>query len=162
MKVNDIISGSLFVGLAFYLFIHAEGFVSMPGVPYGPKLFPQIISVVLGLAGALIAINGARRLATEGWFQTEDWARKKSTYIVLAAIIAGFFFYIFFTETLGYLLTSVIMLMIVLTASRGPTKTAGNLAIAVVASGMIYVTFSYLLRVPLPVGPLERVLLGYS
>lgn len=162
MKVSDLISGGLFLALSIFLFLHAEGFVSMPGVPYGPKLFPQIILVIMGGAGLLLMISGARRLPATGWLQLEEWARKRANYGRLAAILGGFALYTLFAETLGYLLTSTLMLMLVLSVTRGARRWGSNLLITGAAVTVIYLIFAYLLRVPLPVGVLERALLGYS
>lgn len=162
MKVSDIISGGVFLILAALLFVHANSFMSMPGVPYGPKLFPQIISVIMGGAAIALIVSGVGKLSAEGWAQLEDWARDKSNYRLLAVIVGGFFFYIFAADSLGYLTTAFLLLVTVLSATRGVRPWLSNLAISVTATGLIYVIFSQALRVPLPVGPLERLLLGYS
>lgn len=150
------------MALAVFLFLYAETFVSMPGVPYGPKLFPQIISSIMGAAALLMIISGVKNLKENPLIELADWAREAKTYVTLGSLVGGVVFYILAANTLGFLLTAVLMLAFMLTVTRGFARSKSNAVIAIIFTILIFTVFFYLLRVPLPIGTLERLILGYS
>lgn len=162
MKVNDVISGMIVSALALFLFFYSGTFVSMPGVPYGPSLFPKIISVFMGMGGLILIVFGIRSLKSSPLLYLDEWAKKKSSYHILFGIIGSMFFYILASPSLGFLITVMVMLIALLTLTRGVSSMLSNLVIASIFSSLIFAVFSFALRVPLPIGAFEKLLLGYS
>ena len=119
MKINDAITGLLFLAVAIFVFIHAGSFKTMPGVPYGPGLFPKIIACVMGLGSLLLIISGLRKTNRDTWVQLEEWAYDPRSYMLFSAVIGCFLFYIFFAEQLGFLLVSFILLTGFMALTRG-------------------------------------------
>ena len=162
MKVNNAISGAIFLLIAIFAFVHAGNFQTMPGVPYGPGLFPRIVSVAMGLGSLLLMVSGLRQVSRTGWIQVADWARDPRSYILFFSVIGVVFVYLLLAETLGFLATSITVLILLLSASRGLFCWRSNVIIALIFSALIFALFGMLLRVPLPHGPIEALILGYS
>jgi len=162
MKINDALIGLFFLAIAIFAFSHAGTFKTMPGVPYGPGVFPRIIAGMMGLGGVLLIFSGFKTLKTKPLVQLDDWARNRRSYILFAAIAGSFIFYIFFAETVGFLLTSFLLLTALMTLTRGLQRVVSSLVIATVFSAVIFFLFGQVLRVPLPIGILEKLILGYS
>lgn len=177
MKVNDAITGALFLLLAILAFAHAGSFTAMPGVPYGPSLFPRVVAGAMGLGGLLLVISGlrARRGAAAGpgdgpaigrggetgrWVTLADWARRGRSYLLFLSIVGVMLFYILAADALGFLPTVLAMLLALLSVTRGLGRSLSNAVIALVTAVGIYLLFGLALRVPLPVGPVENLLRG--
>jgi hypothetical protein len=95
--------------------------------------------VLLGLAAAILALNRERR--------TEEPPGKPLVVIaVIAATILGF-------DLAGFA-PSIFLLLLVLFAAVERLPLARSLAVAVLATAVLYGIFRLWLRVPLPVGPL--------
>ncbi len=76
MKFNDIIWGALLVVFAGVLFMHAQGFPTIPSQKVGPSALPLALAVGLGVCGALLFLRGLReRHAGRGgaWVVLPAW-----------------------------------------------------------------------------------------
>ena len=160
MKVNDAITGIIFLVIGILAFVHAGTFRTMPGVPFGPGLFPSLIAVMMGLGGIILIVNGLRTARYHPWVRLEDWARRPRSYVIFFATIGCVLFYIVFSRELGFLLTSGLMLTALLLITRGLSRVPSNLVIALAVTATMYVLFAKVLRVPLPFGVIESWLVG--
>tara|TARA_R110002020_G_scaffold113518_13_gene261118 strand:- start:9833 stop:10315 length:483 start_codon:yes stop_codon:yes gene_type:complete len=160
VKVNDAISGAIFLVLAILTFVHAGTFPAMRGVAYGPDLFPRLIAVLMGLGGVILIVSGLRSTARQPWLQLSDWARQPRSYILFAAVVGGVVFYLLAADVLGFMLAAFLMLTTVLAVTRGTTRLGSSAGIAAVVTVLIYMLFAQTLRVPLPHGVLERLLVA--
>lgn len=158
MKVNDAISGGIFLALAIFAFVQAGKFPAMPGVPYGPSLFPRLVAVVMGLGGAMLIWSGLKSARSEPWGALADWAYDPRSYLIFFSIIGSVVAYILLADILGFLLISFLLLLLLFCVTRGVRPLASNLVIAAVTSVLIYFVFAEMLRVPLPYGVVETLL----
>lgn len=159
MKVNDAISGAIFLAIAILVFVHAGTFPTMPGVAFGPDLFPRLIAVMMGGGSAILiarSLVGARRPL----LVLDDWARRPRSYVLFAAVVGSVLFYIALSEALGFILTACVMLTGLLLVTRGLARGLSSLAIAVLVTGGLHLLFADVLRVPLPFGVVEHWLVG--
>jgi putative tricarboxylic transport membrane protein len=152
MRINDAILGIITIVASILLMLHARTFPALPGVPYGPGFFPNIVLGAMIVAGAILVVNGVRRWRFTGWLELDPWARQPRTYVVLGAIVAAHLFYIFFSDRLGFLATSIVLILCLLLLTRGRQKILSSAAVAVGFSAFVYYVFGMVLRVPLPPG----------
>ena len=162
MRVNNAISGLIFLLIAIIAFVHAGNFPAMPGVPYGPSLFPRLVSCAMALASVLLIISGLRQLPRCKWIELADWAREPRSYILFFSVIGAVVVYLLLAERLGFLTLSIIILIYLFSVSRGLRRWKSNVIVALLFSVLIFALFSLVLRVPLPYGPLESFVMGYS
>jgi putative tricarboxylic transport membrane protein len=158
MKFNDAIAGALFVAIAICVFVYAGTFPAMRGVAYGPDLFPRIIAVMMGVGGATLIVGGLRPAGRQPWLQLADWARQPKSYGLFAAVVGSMVFYILASDRLGFLLSSFLMMSGLLLVTRGPARLVSSLVVAAVVSAAIYLIFVRMLRVPMPYGFVESLL----
>lgn len=158
MRINDAILGIITIVVCIFLILHARTFPALPGVPYGPGFFPNIILGAMIIAGVILVVNGVRRWKDSGWLALDPWARQPKTYLILGAIVAAHLFYIFFSERLGFLVTSIVLILGLLLLTRGKKRLLSLAAIAVCFSAFVYYVFGMVLRVPLPPGLVQGLL----
>ncbi len=160
MKFNDAISGALFLVIGIFAFIHAGSFKGFPGVPYGPDAFPRIIAVMMGGGGLLLIVSGLRSAGNAPWLELADWARRPRSYGLFMAIVGAVLVYILASDLLGFLLTASLMLTGLFRITRGSGTFVSSAIMAVGVTALIYLLFAKALRVPLPFGIIEHLLVG--
>ena len=124
----------------------------MPGQKFGPAWFPGLIAVGLAICGAALLYKGARRAVP--WIAFPEWMQRAQSRAAVIALLGGLVFYILAADTLGFHLTSIVIVALwvrMLGASWRMT-----ILVAVVAPLVIHLAFYKGLRVPLPWGLLER------
>ena len=140
----DHVAGLLFVGVGVLVFALSgelpTGTLSMPGAGFLPKILAGL-SILFGLVLVLRA-GESRPFAAISW---SDALHAAPVVIIAGAAIALF-------EWLGFLITMALMMvaLLVIVERRNPLF-AALYSVGVVA--LTYVTFVYLLKTPLPVGP---------
>lgn len=155
MKANDAVTGGIFLVIAILAFAYAGTFTSLPGVKYGPDLFPRLIAILMGLGGIMLIVGSLRRSGGLPLFMLAPWARRPRNHAILASVVASILFYILASERLGFLLSAFLMLGGLLAVTRGTSKLLSSAAVAAVVSVLLYLIFARLLRVPLPMGVIE-------
>jgi hypothetical protein len=145
----DHVAGLLFVGVGVLVFALSgelpTGTLSMPGAGFLPKILAGL-SILFGLVLVLRA-GESRPFAAISW---SDALHAAPVVIIAGAAIAGAAIALF--EWLGFLITMALMMvaLLVIVERRNPLF-AALYSVGVVA--LTYVTFVYLLKTPLPVGP---------
>ncbi len=150
MKVNDALSGAGLAALGGVVLWHIQGFPAMPGQKFGPAWFPGMIAVGLLACGALLVL----RAGGGPWIALPAWTRRARPIAGVASVIGGLLFYVLAADRLGFHFTGLLLLTLwtrVLGASWRM-----SLAVSVLATLAIHLSFYKLLRIPLPWGLLER------
>lgn len=158
MRINDAILGIIIIAVSIFIIIVARSFPALPGVPYGPGVFPTIIAGCMILGGFILILKGIRNLRGTGWLVLDPWAKTLKTYITLGLIFAALLFYIIFSEDLGFPITSVLILFPLLLWTRGRKRLISSLIISITFSLAIYLVFVKFMRVPLPGGLMQGIL----
>jgi putative tricarboxylic transport membrane protein len=154
MKANDAITGAIFLVIGIFAFVYAGTFTALPGVKYGPDLFPRLIAGLMGLGGVILIVGSVgRRSGGIPLFTIADWARQPRNHLTLAAVVASIAL-----AWLGFLLSGFLMLGGLLAVTRGASKLVSSAIIAAVVTIVIYLIFARLLRVPLPMGVIELLM----
>jgi putative tricarboxylic transport membrane protein len=129
-----------------------RSYPNLSGQPVGPALFPSLIAYGLCAGGALLVWQGWRYRADGPWLEWEDWVRSPRHTKALVALLGSVVFYILVSDTLGFLITALVMMM---TLFRSLHVAWGRSVLwAVVATVVVHFAFYKLLRVPLPWGVL--------
>lgn len=150
MKVNDAIIGSILMLLAAVVLAYTRTFPSVPGQEYGPGLFPGLIAVGLFFAGVSLTAKGIRERASVPWVTFAEWVRSPHLAGSFILGIVGVVFYILAVPTVGFVLTSAILLGVLMIWLRG--RPISSLSIAIVVAVGTYLVFHQILRVPLAKG----------
>jgi len=155
LKVHDALSGAGLAALGAVVLWHIQGFPAMPGQKFGPAWFPGLIAAGLVLCGALLVVRGLRRTArAQPWIALPAWIRKPRPLASVAAVLGGLLFYVLAADRLGFHLTGILLLT--LWAQLLGATWRLSIAVAVVATLVIHLSFYKLLRIPLPWGIFER------
>jgi putative tricarboxylic transport membrane protein len=158
MRFNDAVLGAIVIMFSLLVIVEANTYPALPGVPYGPGLFPTVIAGAMIFGGIILIIKGLRRRAQIGWYGLDEWARKPRTYATLGLIFGSLFFYILFSEQLGFLITAFLILFVLLLWTRRGKHIFSTFIISVCFPVVVYLLFAELLRIPLPTGFLTGIL----
>lgn len=155
MKVNDAISGALFVGVAALIFVFTSHFRSMPGQDYGAAFFPRTIAVIMALLGAALIVKGIRERDGKPWAETLDWMHSPRHIANFVLVLSALVFYILVSNNLGFAITAFVTLYALLLWLRGRQFWISSAVISLVSMIAIQQFFGQFLRVPLPWGLLQ-------
>ncbi|MEJ8571362.1 tripartite tricarboxylate transporter TctB family protein [Microbaculum marinum] len=155
MKVNDAISGLLFVLLAGAIYYVTRNFPIMPGQDYGAAFFPRTIATFMAILGALLMIRGIREREAGPVAEPFEWMRSPGLVANFLLVVGALIFYIAVSDRLGFVITAFITLYALLFWLRGRRFWLSSLAISVVSVIVLQQFFGQFLRVPLPWGVLE-------
>lgn len=152
MKVNDAFWGALCMALGASVLWAVRDYPNIPGQPVGPALFPGLIAIGLCVAGAILLFQGWRKRTESPWVVWEGWVHAPRQRRALVVLLGSVVFYIAVSEALGFLLTSVCMMLALFRALQVPWPK--SVFWAVVATVVVHFAFYKLLRVNLPWGVL--------
>jgi putative tricarboxylic transport membrane protein len=150
MKLNDAVIGIFLMLLGAVVLVVVQKYPQIPGQSVGPALFPGLIAAGLCIGGLLLTISGLRELSQVPWMQWEDWVHSPRHVRALLVLLGSVLFYMVAAESLGFLLTSVLILACLFYSLEVPL--GRSLLIAVIGTLVIHFAFYKLLRVPLPWG----------
>lgn len=155
MHLSDRVTGGFLVLLGALAFWGGSRLPGVPGQDVGPAVFPMVVGGGLVLCGALIAIGIGRSFEEPDPEPPEahaGLARWLGPWRVLAALVppALLVFYALASETLGFLPTAFVMVLLTALALGASLRLAGAMAICTPLA--VHLVFYKLLRVPLPEG----------
>lgn len=150
MRFNDAVIGGVLLALAIAVLVHVQNFPAFPGQDYGPALFPALIAVGLALASLVLIARGLRARPHAAWVSPAPWTRVPRQAGAFVLVIAALLFYILFSDALGFLITSFLILA-VLSLWLGARPWIA-LPAAVAVTILIDWFFGSVMRVPLPRG----------
>jgi len=151
MKINDAVMGGLILALAAAIGIYVSGFPRMSGQRYGAALFPGMIAAGLAACGALLLARGLREKAPA--FELAAWTREGSLVANFALVCGALLFYILASETLGFMVTGTLLLLMLFL--KLGVRLLVSVVVAPIAALVIHLLFYKLLKVPLPWGILK-------
>lgn len=158
MRVDDAIVGAVLIAFAVAVIAYAQTFPTLAGMDFGPALFPTVIGGGLVVCGAAMIAKSAltRRAGTGGpWLDLDDWARRWRPWANAGAVVVVVFAFALLLDVVGYHLTALAALLVLLFWLRVRPTTA--VLVAVVTTAATHELFYGWLRVPLPWGLLEPV-----
>ena len=153
MKLNPTLSGLLVLIVGLAIVVHARSFPPATGQSIGPGFFPSLVGAGLILCGLALIVSGRRR--GEPWIEAAEWMRRPRMIFNLLLVFADLVFYAVAVSSLGFFITALVFLSVLMVAFKVPPTRVVPLALAVTL--IIHYAFYTLLRVPLPWGVLEGV-----
>lgn len=174
MKLPDWLLGAVLLVLSLAVLWHVQSFPAIPGQEYGAALFPGLAAAGLGLASLVLLLSSLRRRgrqlpvradplgeieqAVENEIAREEDEAGPMTprrWLALALSVGSIVFYILAAEPLGFILTGILILSVMMWAYGA--KPALIVPVAIVATLLVHTGFYKLLRVPLPWGVLQPI-----
>jgi putative tricarboxylic transport membrane protein len=152
MHLSDRVTGLFLALLGALAFWGGSRLPAVPGQDVGPAAFPMVIGAGLVVCGVLIALGIGRSFEAS---EPEDQqpSRGLATHLgPLAAFLppALLIFYVLVAETLGFLPTAAIILLVTAFALGASARLA--IGVALLGPPVVHLIFYKLLRVPLPAG----------
>jgi putative tricarboxylic transport membrane protein len=155
MHLSDRITGGFLVLLGALAFWGGSRLPAVPGQDVGPAVFPIVVGGGLVLCGLMIALgigHSFEEAEIEPVEAHEGLARWLGERRALAAFVppALMLFYVLASETLGFLPTAFVMVLVAALALGASLRLAAGMAVC--APPLVHLVFYKLLRVPLPEG----------
>lgn len=150
MQVTDRITGGVLVALGAAAAWFGSRLPAVPGQDVGPAAFPMVIGFGLIGCGALIALGIGQSFEVPDKPETSAATRPPLGTIGILVPPALLLFYALASETLGFLLTAGLMVLVAGLALG--SRLAIAIPVAIVAPLLVHLAFYKLLRVPLPEG----------
>jgi len=154
MKLNDAVIGIFLMLLGTAVLVVVQSYPRIPGQNVGPALFPGLIAAGLWFGGLMLTVSGWRARGKVPWLEWEDWVRSPRHVRALVVLLGSVLFYMVAAQSLGFLLTSLLILTCLFYSLELPL--GRSVLIAVIATLVIHFAFYKLLRVPLPWGILTN------
>ncbi|MEZ5935269.1 MAG: tripartite tricarboxylate transporter TctB family protein [Alphaproteobacteria bacterium] len=138
----------------------ASGFPEMAGMAYGPAFFPTLIGIGFCLCGLSLLLSAWLSHQRAGvrlpWLTPADWFGDRMAVARVLGVVVAVIVYALLCGWLGFLLTMALITGALLLLMGAPKPISAVLAIALPLA--LHYGFSVMLRVPLPRGPIERLL----
>lgn len=144
MRLSNRISGGVLVALGAAAAWGGSRLPPVPGQDVGPAAFPMLIGFGLVGCGVLIALGIGHS------FEVDEAPEPLNLRILVPPGLL--LFYVLAADTLGFLLTAAVIVLVAAFALGARPRLA--LTMAVVAPPLVHLAFYKLLRVPLPAGVL--------
>lgn len=149
--MKDLVFGLIFITLGIVVIVLARDFPAVPGMHYGPDLFPTLIAIGMIIGGTILGVSAMRQISQTGAaiHIAQGFIRSSLGALLPCVLVAA---YVLFNETFGSALM-MLLIMLMLLIQQG-VRILPAVAISVTATTVISLSFGHLLKVPLPTGPL--------
>lgn len=156
MRFNDAITGAAFTCFAVLVFLYAQTFPPPGHQPIGPAFFPSLIAVFMMLAGGALMVRGARDyMAERSLFKGAAWTGSAAAWLRILMVPAAVLAYLLLAPDIGFMAAAA--LVVIALALQFGRRLLVALALGVASASVVYLLFTRLFLVPLPVGPLEAL-----
>lgn len=146
-KRIDIGVGIILCIFSVIIYLYAEQQYVGRGVNrYGPNFFPQVLSLMMFLASIALIVQAFRGKALKNLEEVNKQGFVRATVTLVLAIA-----YVFLMNFLGFYLSTVIFLFVVMTY-LGQKKLWIRILVSLLVATAVYGLFHYFLKIPLPEG----------
>lgn len=156
MRVHDALSGAVLALLAILVLVTVRQYPTIPGQDIGPAAFPGTIASILLVCSVILILRGLRAERAP-LVQMGAWMRSPPHILNFLLVPAALLFYVWCADFLGFLLTGVIILSVLFYALNVRLRLI--LPVAVIMTLLIHTIFYKFLRVPLPWGLLQDIMI---
>jgi putative tricarboxylic transport membrane protein len=148
MRVSNTVIGLGTIIFGIWVIWYSRDFPKLEQNYPGPSLFPMVLAVLFIAAGITLIFQDLRSGEKKLKFDIKNLSFGHIVNILL--ILSAILFYIFVSDILGFLITSVIILIALMKRLR--VSTVWSIAMACGVTLSIYLLFAKILLVPLPWG----------
>ena len=148
MRVSNTAIGLMLIIFASAVLVHVQSFPKLDHGYPGPALFPEVLAVLFILCGIGLIIQGIRN--REKVLKFDLGTITPAGWINIAFVLGTVICYILLAEYLGFLIFSIVILMILMKWLK--VKILPNLAMSIMVTLANYLLFAKVLLVPLPLG----------
>ncbi len=156
MRFNDAVIGVVLILFALAEIAYTWTFPALYGQQFGPDLFPIVIGIGLLACGAVLVASGLSSRGTVPLVDLGQLAGNRGAWINLILIVAALVFYILASDVLGFIPSSLVILITLFL--RFGVGVVPAVALAAVTTFVIQQVFAGLLLVPLPWGILQPIM----
>jgi putative tricarboxylic transport membrane protein len=154
MRLSDRLSGLVAGTLGLAVILYARTFPPMPGQNVGPALFPTLVGTGLVAFGIWLVVSD-RSDPPVPFFTVDSWVRQSRLRANVALVVGALVAYILLVEPVGFFLTSIAFLSVLMLAFGAARRWV--VPTVVVVTLVLHYGFYSLLRVPLPWGIFQGV-----
>lgn len=155
MKFNDTLIGAALLALALSILSTVQTYPVIPGQNIGPGAFPGLLASLLTVCAVLLILKGIKAKQNESWVVIGGWVKSWFHLRNFLITIGCLFFYIYTSNTLGFLISAVVVTATMFWALEVRRKLI--FPIAIIVALVIHTIFYKGLRVPLPWGLLSPI-----
>jgi putative tricarboxylic transport membrane protein len=148
MRVSDTVIGLSLIIFACAVLVHVQSFPKLDNGYPGPALFPSVLSVLFIICGIGLIIQGIRK--REKFLKFDFGSIRLSGWINIVFVLGAIVSYILFSDYVGFLIFSFVILMILMKWLKVSIKLSLVMSVSVTLA--IYLLFAKILLVPLPWG----------
>lgn len=148
MRINDAIAGAIFLAFGLAVMAAAMQFPAMPGQPYGAATFPLLIGGGFVLVSLVLIGKGIAEWREIPGIRLTEWGRSPRALFRIGLTIVLVVLYIAFSDWLGFVASSFLVLVTLFVALR--VRPLAAVGVALVGTLLIQQAFGVALRVPLP------------
>ncbi|MBF4695298.1 tripartite tricarboxylate transporter TctB family protein [Fusibacter ferrireducens] len=124
------------------------------GNPLAPSMFPLILAACMIIFGVILILKSDLESTKRAFQKSKEMATENDRHSqrMIAATVVASLVYALILERFGYVISTVIFMMAMLTITNGQ-KWVKNSIVALLFSGIVYYIFFYLLGISLPMTP---------
>jgi putative tricarboxylic transport membrane protein len=148
MRVSNTAIGLFLILFAAVVLWHVQSFPSLDNGYPGPALFPSVLAVLFIFCGIGLVIQGFRQ--REKLLKFDTGTLTLSGLLNMLFVLGTIVCYIFLAETIGFLIFSFAVLLILMKWLK--VKTISSIVMSTGVTLIIYLLFAKVLLVPLPWG----------
>jgi len=158
MKISDFLFGLLYVLLGASVLIYALSLPPLIGQRYGAGAFPGILGFGFVVGGIALTWRGYRAGDTgTGIIAIAPWVRDPTLLVNVLLALGAILGYVILDEYVGFVPLAFVILMTFFLRSGVPLLKSTLIAVLTIV--FIQISFVTLLRVPLPRGILDSLLM---
>ncbi len=151
MQLSDRLIGLIAIFSGAAVFVGTLDFREIPGQQFGSAFFPQILAIAFVTIGLILVLRRTQKMP----FQWPVILRGKSG-LQVALVLISVLIWVWLAPLLGFMLTTALIVFTQIVVAGGRVLIA-SLSASVV-SLLLYLIFAVALRVPLPIGIIERLI----
>jgi putative tricarboxylic transport membrane protein len=153
MRINERLLALALIMLAGLVIWEASTFPRLAGMAIGPGLFPVVLASALAIGAALMVATSWQRTRGVPLVAIDPDVRNKQSLLRAAAVFASCALFAAFGKSLGFVIVGTLALGGLLLAFGVRWKLAGIITVILIVTVDIF--FVRVMRIPLPLGPLD-------